>query len=266
MMKDMRLLLFAGTYHGRKLCEQLLEAGAVVYVSSYSQMGDERLPDHPNCHRLIGPVDSTILEGWNAQWSLDAIIDATHPYAIGIRTMLVDWAKEQEKKEPSQRIHIPMLRYERPESIRGSEGSFFDSMEELCSYVRKKDGNILFTTGIRQIPEIMKYLPQERLIFRILDAEGSIQEALKAGLDFEQLVIANPPFSQEDTGRLMGIHDIKYVVTKDGGVVGGTREKVAACQGYGAELLILRRPYIAEMSLYIEQATTSEEVMAWIKQ
>lgn len=263
-MKELRLLLFAGTYHGRQLCEELLKRGATVYVSSFSQMGDDRLPRHKNCHRFIGPIDAKAVEAWNEDESFHGIIDATHPYATGIRIALIEWAKKRYTRNPKA-LTIPMLRYERPTSIQDDEGIFFDSMEELCCYVSNQAGKILFTTGVRQMPIIMRYLHKERVICRILDAEASVQDAYNVGLTREQLIIANPPFSVEDTGRLIESQGIDYVVTKDGGSVGGTREKVAACEQYQAKLLVLRRPVVPDMKAYIEEATTLENVMAWVQ-
>lgn len=68
------------------------------------------------------------------------------------------------------------------------------------------------------------------------------------------------PFGQELNEALMGQFNINYMVTKDGGKVGGFSEKIEAAKNKGVQVVIIRRPEEDGKS-YEEMIEVCEEMM-----
>ena len=66
------------------------------------------------------------------------------------------------------------------------------------------------------------------------------------------------PFSYALNCALMKQFSIRYLVTKDGGAVGGFAEKAQAAQDTGAQLIVVRRP--------AENGQTAAQILARCKE
>ena len=66
------------------------------------------------------------------------------------------------------------------------------------------------------------------------------------------------PFSYALNCALMKQCSIRYLVTKDGGAVGGFAEKAQAAQDTGAQLIVVRRP--------AENGQTAAQILARCKE
>lgn len=231
----MNLLLFAGTKNGRELALILAEAGHDVHVSSASTYGNSLLPEHPRLIKHTGQLTTVGIVDKIHEGCIDHLIDSTHPYAAEVSRNLI---------EASRTTGVPLTRFERREVIPATLGHHFKTMAQACDHIRGGQGNALFTTGVKDLPEIVRHLDVERVIARVLPMEGSKQQAAAVGLPKAQVLALKPPFTIEENLAHLAEFDAKYLVTKDSGKEGNIEEKMAAATEAGIELIVIDRPVL----------------------
>ena len=225
----MKIVIFGGTSEGRRLSHALADAGAEVVVSVVSDYGAEEQGSHPRIRIRTGPLRAEeklqLLEG------AALCVDATHPYASHV-TISVRQACEE--------ADIPCLRLQRAPSQTG-DAPVLDSAAEAAAFLTGQKGNILLTTGVKELPAFTVLEP-ERLYPRVLPSRESIAACEAAGIPRRNIIAMQGPFSEEMNTATIRQYNIRWLVTKDGGIPGGFPEKAAAARETGAKLLILRRP------------------------
>jgi precorrin-6Y C5,15-methyltransferase (decarboxylating) len=121
--------------------------------------------------------------------------------------------------------------------------SFHQDMEQAVDYLQTTQGNILATTGSKQIEILCKLNGyQERVYLRVLPNVEMLQKCLQAGFLPSHIVCMQGPFSQELNELMLRQYDIKYLLTKQSGAQGGYPEKVKAACACEAELVVLAPP------------------------
>lgn len=121
-------------------------------------------------------------------------------------------------------------------------GLWFKSMEEVCGYLKNREGNILFTTGVNEIPNIVKIIHKNRIFARVLPVKSSITIINKSQILVDQIITKKPPFSLEDNIKHIVDFNIEYLVTKDSGAEGNILEKLEAVKEKNISLLVIDRP------------------------
>lgn len=236
----MRLLIFAGTKNGRELISRLSKDNVIV-ASSMSEYGRSLLPDRDNIINVIGKKGVDDIVGIILKESIDLIIDSTHPYAKEISQNII---------EASKKTGVKSIRYERVSTIPKDRGIHFDTMEEICNYLRLKNGNILFTTGVNEVLNIVDRLDQKRVFVRVLSVDSSLDIIKRSGLKSHQVVLKKPPFTLEENLKHIEEFNISFLVTKDSGSEGNIDEKIEATKESGIELLVIDRPQIDYKNVY----------------
>ena len=77
-----RVLLLGGTGEGRRLAQRLLDEGTAVVSSLAGRVADPLLP--PGEVRVGGFGGAVGLVAWLQDNPVDAVVDATHPFAAGM--------------------------------------------------------------------------------------------------------------------------------------------------------------------------------------
>jgi precorrin-6A/cobalt-precorrin-6A reductase len=219
------ILLLAGTAEARALSHALREAGLPA-IASLS--GATRAPAPLPLPTRRGGFGGE--EGFRAflrTAGIDAVIDATHPFAARItaRTAAVCAA-----------LGLPCLRLERPGWHPGPGDRWIriDSEEEAARHV-PPGATVLLATG-RQSLGRFAGLAGRRVLLRVIDPpEGPFPWP---GGDFLQ---GRPPFDAAAEEALFRRHRIDWLVAKDSGGEGG-RAKLDAARALGLPVLMLRRP------------------------
>jgi precorrin-6Y C5,15-methyltransferase (decarboxylating) len=120
-------------------------------------------------------------------------------------------------------------------------------MEQAVDYLQTTQGNILATTGSKQIEILCKLNNyQERVYLRILPNVEMLQKCLQADFLPNHIICMQGPFSQEMNELMLKQYDIRYLLTKQSGAQGGYPEKVRAACACGAELVVLAPPKESE--------------------
>lgn len=151
----MKILLFGGTTEGRLLAERLVGMGHQVTVSVATELGAEILQGQFCGPVLTGRMDLEAMA--KLLPSYDLCVDATHPYAVKVTKQL---------QAACAAAGVPLRRLLRKES--GQEGCMVvDSCAQAASFLQKQRGNVLLTTGAKELGAFAALEP-DRLFPRVL--------------------------------------------------------------------------------------------------
>jgi precorrin-6A/cobalt-precorrin-6A reductase len=158
---------------------------------------------------------------------IDAVVDATHPFAQTI---------SQNAVVACDRAGVPRLRLERP-SWRPGPGDRWlevDDVREAAARLPQVAGRAFVTTGSGSL-EAFGGLATVWLLVRLF--EPPKQPLPLAG---HEVVVARPPFTVGGERSLLRRHRIDTLVTKQSG--GATEAKLTAAREAGIPVLMIRRP------------------------
>lgn len=225
----MKIVIFGGTTEGRELSARLREAGAEVTVCVASAYGKEEQERVPGVIIRTGPLNAQEKQKLLREAAL--CVDATHPYARHVTASV------------KEACHEAGIRYLRLAREAGSAGNalFFQTAEEAAEWLSHRSGNILLTTGAKELPAF-SVLERGRLFARVLPSHASLSACEACDIPHRNILAMQGPFSRELNAALIRQYQIRFLVTKDGGLPGGLNEKAEAAEETGAQLLVLRRP------------------------
>lgn len=230
------ILIFAGTTEGRTLAERLLDAGRLVHICVATEYGEEVLfkHDHLTIHR--GRLSCDEMEQLIRRTPWEMVIDATHPYAVEVSKNI---------KQACSRTNQEYVRFLRKqETVRhDAHIRYVDSIEEVAAYLNQTEGNILLTTGSKELPSYLAQLNDlSRVYARILADAPTVEKCHELGLHGKQIICMQGPFSTELNAAMLKQVQAAYLVTKDTGAAGGFLEKIEGAKQAGAKVLVIRRP------------------------
>lgn len=232
----MNVLVFGGTTEGRLLADELLKRGFEVTVSVATPLGAEELSGFPGLELWVGRKDVQELE--QAVTSFDRCIDATHPYAVLASGNI---------RAACQQAGVPLSRLSRPESQK--EGVIeVNSCAQAAEFLAKEEGNILLTTGSKELAAFGGISPQ-RLYARVLPCRESLEACEALGIPHRNILALQGPFGQKMNEAMLEQYRIRWLVTKDGGAAGGFPEKLAAAQAMGVPVVLVKRPDDSGMTM-----------------
>lgn len=164
----------------------------------------------------------------------DVVVDATHPYASMVTENIVAACAE---------TGTEYLRLLRSGAAATEDAVFVSDIAGAVEYLNTADGNILLTTGSKELIKFVSIRDFENRIFaRVLPMEESLRLCQEAGVKNAHILAMQGPFSKEMNVAMLKSVDAKYMVTKDSGSKGGFDEKIAAAREAGAKLVVIGRP------------------------
>lgn len=227
-----RVLIFAGTTEGRTLSEYLSENRIEHTVCVATEYGEEVLSASPYMTIHQGRIGVSEMEKLMQTGSFAAVVDATHPYAVEVTANI---------REASQEAKLPYLRLKRWLDAE-TEGSifYFHSNEECVDALEKTEGNILLTTGSKELATYCSHpLVKDRLYVRILPGMESISICTELGIKGKQMIAMQGPFSTEMNEAILHQYEIACMVTKKSGKQGGYPEKLEAAKRAGIPVYVI---------------------------
>lgn len=227
-----RVLIFAGTTEGRTLSEYLSENRIEHTVCVATEYGEEVLSASPYMTIHQGRMGVSEMEKLMQTGSFEAVVDATHPYAVEVTANI---------REASQEAKLPYLRLKRCLDTE-TEGSvfYFHSNEECVDALEKTEGNILLTTGSKELATYCsRPLVKDRLYVRILPGMESISICTELGIKGKQMIAMQGPFSTEMNEAILHQYEIACMVTKKSGRQGGYPEKLEAARRAGIPIYVI---------------------------
>lgn len=226
----MRAVVFGGTTEGRELAYKLAGLDFEVVVSVATPLGAEELGPQKGIEvrsgRLQTPQMAELLSG------AAVCVDATHPYAVEVTRNICAAAKE---------AGVEYLRLGRAQSALPEGCMVFGTAAEAAEALSTQNGNILLTTGAKELGAFAA-LPPEGLYPRVLPTHEGIAACEALGIPHRNIIAMQGPFTRAMNEAIIAQFGIKCLVTKDGGAAGGFAEKAEAAKNTGARLIVLRRP------------------------
>ncbi|WMJ78356.1 MULTISPECIES: precorrin-6A reductase [unclassified Sedimentibacter] len=230
----MHVCIFGGTTEGRLLTEFLNDIGVSVRLFVATDYGEQFIKDMDNVTVYCERLDKKEMIELFEKNQFDFVIDATHPFATEV---------SRNVREAAEFCRLNYLRIVR-EVCENSQCLYFDSVNEIVSYLNNREGNILLATGSKDLDKfthVRNYA--QRIFVRILPMTSSLERALKLGFSNKNIICMQGPFSEELNIAMINSVGGGFVVTKESSSSGGFEEKASACTKTGAECLVLKRPY-----------------------
>ena len=214
------ICIFAGTTEARRLVELLSTQPVSVTACVATEYGETLLPEGSNVTVRSGriPVDGIIQ--MLSDTKFDLVIDATHPYAVSITESVARACAE---------TGTEYLRLLREESDKVSDFTCVLNAEAAALFLSKTDGNILLTTGSKDLKTYSKVKGfTDRAYARVLPLDASLALCREAGVQPSHILAMQGPFSED-------------LLVQEGrnAVLAFT---VAAARKAGANVLVIGRP------------------------
>ena len=230
-----KILVFAGTIEGRKIAEFLNDYGISAYVCVATEYGESLLPKGEHLQISHERLTEEEMEALIGREGFTLVVDATHPYASVVTENI---------KAACSAKNVTYLRLLREsENWESEDVVCVDSVQEAAAYLSGTTGNILATTGSKELKSytvIPEY--EERVYARVLSLPEVVKSCAELGFTGKHLICMQGPFSLEMNTAMLRQYDIRYMVTKETGKNGGFPEKVEAAKRAGATLVVIGRP------------------------
>lgn len=220
-----KILIFAGTTEGRKLSEHLCKRGIEHTVCVATEYGEIVLHENPFAHVHMGRMDSEGMRSFFAEQKCKLIVDATHPYAAIVTENIKQavyafneaHAVTDNQADSSISENIEYVRLKRDTDISADYDNirYFEDNEACAKALNNTDGNILLTTGSKELSVYCKTLDvRERLYVRVLPGLESISLCMNNDITGKHILALQGPFSTQLNEALIDQYDIRCLVTK----------------------------------------------------
>ncbi|ROQ32986.1 precorrin-6A/cobalt-precorrin-6A reductase [Streptomyces sp. PanSC19] len=238
----MHVLVLGGTTEARALAG-LLHGRVRVTSSLAGRVASPRLPAGEVRIGGFGGVDGLV--EWMAGHAVDAVIDATHPFAERISFNAARAAAT---------AHVPLLALRRPGWApgEGDDWRSVGSLEEAATVLDGLGDRVFLTTG-RMGLAAFAACPQWFLVRSVDAPDAPVPSRTEVLLD-------RGPFTLDGERELLARHRIDVVVTKDSGGA-ATAPKLTAAREAGLPVVVVRRPPVPSG---VPVAATPEEAAAWV--
>lgn len=246
------VLIFAGTTEGRELVEAFDRSGLFCHVCVATEYGSQVLKTSKNITVHTGRLDEDAMKKLIIENDISIIIDATHPYAtvvsLTIRKCVEDLlSKEADCKSKHKIEYIRLVREgdSVKEDVLDSDNKvyFYDNVSECAQKLSKLSGKILLTTGSKELGEFTKISSlKERLVVRVIPGVESLDLCYKAGLEGNQIIAMQGPFSTMMNETIIRDYNIEHLVSKESGAAGGVDSKLLAARNLDISFHMVKRP------------------------
>ncbi len=251
MSEKKRIILFSGTTEGRLLSEELekMKIGHTVCVAT--EYGKLLQPSGMYVSVHEGRMDEGEMEAFLAN-DAGIVIDATHPFAKEVSEnirkaadkagavcfrLLRDADELHETKDCAGCGQEDVLKTG-PDHVR-----FFPDARSLAAALRETKGNLLFTTGTKDLTLFAEALKDpSRVYARVLPDPVCMQACLDAGILRDHIITMQGPFTEEMNLATIRQFSIGTLITKESGKAGGFTEKIGAAKKAGIACFCIKRP------------------------
>jgi precorrin-6A/cobalt-precorrin-6A reductase len=240
-----RILILGGTTEARLLGERLARRGDLDVTLSLAGRTAAPVP-HAVPVRVGGFGGATGLADYLAAERIDALIDATHPYATVI---------SQNAAAAARDTGVPFVALHRP-AWRAVAGDRWIEVNDTGAAVRaigEKGRSVFVALGRNELAPFTG-APQHRYLVRSVDP---VDPPLP--LPHVAYITARGPFREADDRALMTVHGIEVVIAKNSGG-NAAYGKIAAARALGVDVILVRRPPEPDAPA----VDTIDAAMAWL--
>jgi len=242
-MNSLYICIFGGTTEGRLFAEFLSNNNIKADLFIATEYGQQFVKNIEHINVYQKRLDEKEMTNLFLKKKYDYVIDATHPFAKIVSENII------------KSTHVSGTKYIRiiRSSYENKNCTYFDTFKDCVDYLNSKEGNILLSTGSKNLDKfatVKNYY--ERIYVRILPMESSLKRCIDLGFLNKNIICMQGPFSEELNIAMLNSTNAKCMVTKESSSSGGFDEKVQACIKTGAECLVIRKQY--EEGLSLEEA------------
>lgn len=177
---------------------------------------------------------------------IDALIDATHPFADAISANAIQAASQ---------TGTPLLSLRRPpwRTVPGDRWTQVADAEAAAQALGSEPRHVFLAVGRQEVAAFASR-PQHRYVVRTVDPVDPPLDVPHA-----KYILARGPFTEAQDRELLSSNSIDIVVAKNSGG-DATYGKIAAARSLGIRVVLLQRP--AEQSG--RSVSRVEDAMAWL--
>ncbi len=240
-----RILILGGTTEARGLGERLAARDGLDVTLSLAGRTASPVP-HAVPVRVGGFGGAAGLAGYIVKERIDALIDATHPYATIISGNAAIAARQ---------TAVLFMALRRPAWTANAADRWIEASDTGAAVhvIGPQPRRVFVALGRNELAPFVG-APQHRYLVRSVDP---VDPPLP--LPRVTYVTARGPFSEADDRALMAAHQIEVVVAKNSGGA-AAYGKIAAARALGIEVIMLRRPP-APAAPAVE---TVKDAIAWL--
>ncbi len=243
-----RILIFGGTTEGRLLAEFCHENQIEAWVSVATGYGKMLLVESRFLHIHDTPMDGKEMEAFIREKGITLVLDATHPYAAEVSRNILHACTATGVE------HLRILRESLKDSGEGDHAVWMDTMEDAIRFLNQSSGNVLATTGSKELESYTKLEGfEERVYARVLPAVSVLTACEQMGFKGNRIIGMQGPFSLELNQAMIRQYDIRFLVTKEAGQAGGFLEKLQAASSCEITAVVIGRP-LNEEGVGLEEA------------
>ncbi|MEV0795827.1 cobalt-precorrin-6A reductase [Kribbella sp. NPDC050459] len=239
----MKVLLLGGTGEARELAGALAGVPGVEVVSSLAgRTSDTRLPVGEV--RVGGFGGASGLAAWLREHPVEAVVDATHPFAATMTANALTATRE---------VGTPLVVLRRPgwTPAPGDNWHWADSTSAAANVLPQIGTRVFLTIGRQGLDAFAD--TGLWTLARCVDPPDPRPA-------WCELILARGPFALADEQAILRDHRIDVLVTKDSGGP-ATAAKLAATRELGIPVVVIRRP---PLPVGHEAVETVEDAVQWV--
>lgn len=255
------VMVFAGTIEGRMLTEYLCGRQIPVTACVATEYGETLLRENAYLRVHTGRMDREQMKELIRREGTGLVVDATHPYAAVVSENVSLACAD------TGAVYLRLIR--ESGNVTPESGQIVEvaSVEEAAAYLAGTEGNILATTGSKELARYTVIPDYEKRVFARVLSTGEVALACeKLGFRGKNLICMQGPFSEELNTAMLRQFDCKYLVTKETGKAGGFEEKIRAAGKAGAKVVLVGRPAEQKGYAYEEVIRILEKQLGETKQ
>jgi precorrin-6A/cobalt-precorrin-6A reductase len=240
-----RILILGGTTEARCLAARLApRAELAVTLSLAGRTASPAAQAVPVRIGGFGGADG--LADYLTVERIDALIDATHPYAATISANAA---------RAAQRANVPLLALRRPPWV-AVAGDRWTEVPDVTGAVHALAGaprRVFVALGRKELAPFVR-APQHHYLVRSIDPVDPPLSVPQA-----TFITGRGPFEEAAERALLAQHRIEIVIAKNSGG-SASYGKIAAARALGLPVIVLRRPALA----HAPAAESVEDLVAWL--
>ena len=258
----MKLLLLGGTGEARRLAELLGSEPAISVVSSLAgRTAEARLPEGPVRRGGFGGVAGLV--DWLTDNKVDAVVEATHPFAATMTEHAVEAARVVG-------VDLLVLRRAGWREQAGDRWTWVDSVEEAAQLLPELGSRAFLTIGRQGLGTFAAAsgggdqvastggtphaITRVWMLARCVDPPEPVPT-------WCELLLDRGPYDVQAELELLREQRIDVLVTKDSGG-SMTSAKLEAARELGIPVVVIRRPSLPPGVAVVE---TVDQVVSWLR-
>jgi len=240
------VLILGGTTEGSELARLIADDDRIAPVLSLAgRTKSPKLPPIPYRIGGFGGIDG--LTRYLREQHIDAVIDATHPFAERMTANAVAAARQ---------TGVPLLRIDRPawRPVAGDRWTVVADMNAAARALGPTPRRVFLTIGQKDLAAF-RAAPQHHYVIRSVDPPA--REALPPDC---AVISATGPFGLDAERRQLQQERIDVIVTKNSGGM-ATAAKLTAAREAGIEVIMVERPPTPD----VDTVPSAEAALNWLE-